>query len=450
MVLVERYPTLGGVCLNVGCIPSQGAAARGRGDGRGRRHFADLGVTFGEPQGRPRQAARAQGQGGRQAHRRPGRDGQDAQGRRCVHRQSASSPTRTTSTVTTARRQDADDRASSSAIIAAGSQAVKLPFLPGRPARRRLAPARCELRQRARRSMLVIGGGIIGLEMGTVYSTLGARLDVVEMLDGLMLGADRDLVKVWQKMNAPRFDKHHAEDQDRRRRGHEGRHPGHVRGRGRARRAQALRPGAAGRRPHAQWQEDRRRQGRRRSSASAASSRSTRRCAPMCRTSSPSATSSASRCWRTRRCTRRMWRPRSPPGQQGALRCARDPGVAYTDPEVAWVGLTEDEAKAQGIEGQEGPVPVDGLRPRDRQRPRRRLHQAAVRRGDAPHPRRRHRRHPRRRHDRRGRAGHRDGRRRGRHRQDHPPAPDAGRDRSAWPPRPVEGVCTDLPPQKKK
>src|SRR5512134_1901651 len=54
--------------------------------------------------------------------------------------------------------------------------------------------------------MLVVGGGIIGLEMATVYSTLGARVDVVEMLDGLMQGADRDLVKVWQKMNAPRFD----------------------------------------------------------------------------------------------------------------------------------------------------------------------------------------------------------------------------------------------------
>jgi dihydrolipoamide dehydrogenase len=54
--------------------------------------------------------------------------------------------------------------------------------------------------------MLIVGGGIIGLEMATVYSTLGARLDVVEMLDGLMLGADRDLVKVWQKLNAPRFD----------------------------------------------------------------------------------------------------------------------------------------------------------------------------------------------------------------------------------------------------
>ena len=55
--------------------------------------------------------------------------------------------------------------------------------------------------------MLVVGGGIIGLEMGTVYSTLGARLDVVEMMDGLMLGADRDLVRVWEKMNKPRFDR---------------------------------------------------------------------------------------------------------------------------------------------------------------------------------------------------------------------------------------------------
>jgi dihydrolipoamide dehydrogenase len=54
--------------------------------------------------------------------------------------------------------------------------------------------------------MLVVGGGIIGLEMATVYSTLGTRVDVVEMLDGLMQGADRDLVKVWEKFNAPRFD----------------------------------------------------------------------------------------------------------------------------------------------------------------------------------------------------------------------------------------------------
>ena len=58
--------------------------------------------------------------------------------------------------------------------------------------------------------MLVIGGGIIGLEMGTVYSTLGTRLDVVEMLDGLMLGADRDLVAVWQKIQREALRQHHA------------------------------------------------------------------------------------------------------------------------------------------------------------------------------------------------------------------------------------------------
>jgi dihydrolipoyl dehydrogenase len=52
-----------------------------------------------------------------------------------------------------------------------------------------------------------VGGGIIGLEMANVYSSLGTRIDVVEMLDGVMLGADRDLVKVWEKKNAARFDK---------------------------------------------------------------------------------------------------------------------------------------------------------------------------------------------------------------------------------------------------
>ncbi|HEY2135421.1 MAG TPA: NAD(P)/FAD-dependent oxidoreductase, partial [Xanthobacteraceae bacterium] len=91
------------------------------------------------------------------------------------------------------------------AIIAAGSEAVKLPFMPKDDRRVVTSTGALELPSRPKR-MLIVGGGIIGLEMATVYSTLGARLDVVEMLDGLMLGADRDLVKVWQKLNAPRFD----------------------------------------------------------------------------------------------------------------------------------------------------------------------------------------------------------------------------------------------------
>src|SRR5258706_39823 len=90
------------------------------------------------------------------------------------------------------------------AIIAAGSQSAKLPFLSEAP-RSVDSSGALELRSKPKR-LLVIGGGIIGLEMGTVYSTLGARLDVVEMLDGLMAGADRDLVKVWQTFNARRFD----------------------------------------------------------------------------------------------------------------------------------------------------------------------------------------------------------------------------------------------------
>ena len=91
------------------------------------------------------------------------------------------------------------------AIIAAGSQSVKLPFVPEDP---RIVDSTGALELRSvPKKMLVIGGGIIGLEMATVYSTLGARIDVVEMLDGLMAGPDRDLVNVWQKYNAKRFDK---------------------------------------------------------------------------------------------------------------------------------------------------------------------------------------------------------------------------------------------------
>jgi dihydrolipoamide dehydrogenase len=81
---------------------------------------------------------------------------------------------------------------------------VLLPFIPDDP---RVVDSTGALELRfLPKKMLVIGGGIIGLEMATVYSTLGARVDVVEMLDVLMQGPDRDLVKVWEKQNARRFD----------------------------------------------------------------------------------------------------------------------------------------------------------------------------------------------------------------------------------------------------
>jgi dihydrolipoamide dehydrogenase len=200
-VLVERYATLGGVCLNVGCIPSKALL-----------HVAAVideaaamsahGVSFGKPKididqlrgwkekvvgkmtvglagmAKARKVTVVQGNGqfvGPHHLEVTGADGAKK---------------------TVAFKQ---------AIIAAGSSVVNLPFVPEDP-RIVDSTGALELREVPKR-MLVIGGGIIGLEMATVYSTLGTRIDVVEMMDGLMQGADRDLVKVWQKFNEKRFDK---------------------------------------------------------------------------------------------------------------------------------------------------------------------------------------------------------------------------------------------------
>lgn len=208
VVLVERYATLGGVCLNVGCIPSKAllhvAAVMDE-----VKHFDSLGVSFGEPKldinklrthkekvvgkltggltamAKMRKVTTVRGVGEfvganhLQVEETAGAEGQEKTGKK-------------------------QTIAFKNCIIAAGSQAVRLPFMPNDP---RVVDSTGALAlKEVPKRMLILGGGIIGLEMGTVYSTLGARLDVVEMMDGLMQGADRDLVKVWQKMNAPRFD----------------------------------------------------------------------------------------------------------------------------------------------------------------------------------------------------------------------------------------------------
>jgi dihydrolipoamide dehydrogenase len=206
-VLVERYAALGGVCLNVGCIPSKAllhvAAVMDEA-----AHFADLGVSFGKPavdlaklrahktkvvgkltgglaaMAKARKVSVVRGYGHfldphhLEVEATQG-DGQDKTGQKTVVR-------------------------FKHAIVAAGSMPVRLPFVPEDP---RIVDSTGALTLPAiPKRMLVIGGGIIGLEMATVYSTLGTRIEVVEMLDGLMQGADRDLVNVWRKFNAARFD----------------------------------------------------------------------------------------------------------------------------------------------------------------------------------------------------------------------------------------------------
>jgi len=194
-VLVERYPVLGGVCLNVGCIPSK-ALLHTTAVMDAARSLADHGVAFGEPKV---DLAKLRTFKDKVVGKLTGGLGSMAKLRKVTVLTGVGSfvdPHHLSVNGKNVRFQ--------SAIIAAGSQPAKLPFLPDDP-RIFDSTGALELKSVPKR-MLVIGGGIIGLEMGTVYSTLGTRLDVVEMMDGLMLGADRDLVSVWQKFNAKRFD----------------------------------------------------------------------------------------------------------------------------------------------------------------------------------------------------------------------------------------------------
>ena len=201
VVLVERHATLGGVCLNVGCIPSKAllhvAAVIDE-----VKHFDALGVSFGKPSV---DLAKLKAHKEKVVGKLTGGLAAMARMRKVTVVQGSALFAGPFHLTVALAKGGTQVIAFKRAIIAAGSEAVKLPFMPNDDPRVVTSTGALELRQSPKR-MLVIGGGIIGLEMGTVYSTLGARLDVVEMLDGLMQGADRDLVKVWQKMNAPRFD----------------------------------------------------------------------------------------------------------------------------------------------------------------------------------------------------------------------------------------------------
>ncbi|TAG25688.1 MAG: dihydrolipoyl dehydrogenase [Burkholderiales bacterium] len=207
VVIVERYAQLGGVCLNVGCIPSKAllhvAAVMDEVS-----HMADLGVEFGAPKlnidklrtHKEKVIGKLTGGLAAMAKMRKVTTVRGYGAFVGSHHVQVEETSGTAQEKTGAKKVIQFKHC----IIAAGSQAVRLPFLPDDP---RIVDSTGALGLASvPKKMLIVGGGIIGLEMGTVYSTLGARLDVVEMMDGLMQGADRDLVKVWEKMNKGRFD----------------------------------------------------------------------------------------------------------------------------------------------------------------------------------------------------------------------------------------------------
>jgi dihydrolipoamide dehydrogenase len=199
-VLVERHATLGGVCLNVGCIPSKAllhvAAVI---DEAGA--LAAHGVNYGAPQvDRESLASWKQKVVGKLT------TGLAAMAKmRKVTVLRGEGRFIDAQHLTVQGENERTTVAFGQAIIATGSRAVTLPFLPEDP--RIVTSTGALALDSVPKRMLVIGGGIIGLELATVYAALGSSIDVVEMQDGLMAGADRDLVKVWEKHNAKRFDR---------------------------------------------------------------------------------------------------------------------------------------------------------------------------------------------------------------------------------------------------
>jgi dihydrolipoamide dehydrogenase len=341
-ILVDRWAALGGVCLNVGCIPSKAllhtafiidaAAAMGK-----------HGITFSAPKIDLKKLAAY-------------KDGVVAKltgGLASMAKARKVTTLRGTGTFVDAHHLKVvfDDGREEivrfeTAIIAAGSEAVALPFMPSDP---RIVDSTGALELRTiPDKMLVIGGGIIGLEMATVYSTLGARLDVVELLDTLMTGADRDLVNVWQKVNARRFDKAMLKTKVV---GAEAKPDGiYVTFEGADAPAEPQRYGmvlvAVGRRPN----------GKAIGASNAGVEVSERGFVPVdkqMRTNIPHIFAIGDIADEPMLAHKAVHQghvaAENAAGKKSFFDARQIPSVAYTDPEIAWAGLTETEAKARGI-----------------------------------------------------------------------------------------------------
>ena len=322
-------------------------------------HFADIGVSFGEPK---IDLDKLRAHKDKVVGKLTGGLAGMAKARKVtVVRGYGSSSTPTTSrsrrrpaTAGQDRRQAG--RALRAGIIAAGSAAVQPAVHPEDP---RIVDSTGALELRhVPKKLLVIGGGIIGLEMATVYSTLGSRIDVVEMLDGLMPGADRDLVKVWQKLNAKRFDKIMlktktvaVEAQARRHRRSSSKASG-APARAAASTTWCCRPWAARRTASKIGAEK---------AGVAVNERGFIPVDSQMRTNVPHIFAIGDIIGQPMLAHKAVHEAHvaaeAAAGEKSHFDARVIPSVAYTDPEVAWVGLTEDEAKAQGIKLKKGQFP---------------------------------------------------------------------------------------------
>jgi dihydrolipoamide dehydrogenase len=357
VILVERYPTLGGVCLNVGCIPSKAllhtAAVMDEA-----KTMSKHGISFGDPVIDIDQL-RAYKDGvigkltGGLAGMAKARKVKVVRG---LGRFMDANHVEVN--LTAGPSQEASGQKEvirfQKAIIAAGSQPIKLPFLPDDP--RVVDSTGALLLKSIPKRMLVIGGGIIGLEMATVYSALGSKIDIAEMLDGLMAGADRDLEKVWEKHNAGRFDKVMLKTRAAKA---EAKADGiHVTFEGDAAPAQPqvydLVLVAVGRSPNGKKIDAG-------NAGVAVDDRGFIAVDQQMRTNVPHIFAIGDIVGQPMLAHKAVHEghvaAEAAAGQKSFFDAKQIPSVAYTDPEVAWAGLTEEQCKAQGIAYEKGLFP---------------------------------------------------------------------------------------------
>jgi dihydrolipoamide dehydrogenase len=356
-IIIERYAQLGGVCLNVGCIPSKAllhvAAVTDEAAA-----LAEHGITFGKPK---IDLDKLRGWKDKVVGKLTGGLAGMAKMRkvevvRGVGQFLDANHIEVEITSGTAQTKTGEKKVIKfqKAIIAAGSQVVRLPFIPTDP---RIVDSTGALAlKEIPKKMLVIGGGIIGLEMGTVYSTLGTRLDVVEMMDGLMQGADRDLVKVWQKFNAHRFDNIMLKTKTV---GVEAKPDGiYVKFEGESAPKEPVRYDmvlmSVGRAPNGKKiNADK--------AGVAVTDRGFIETDKQMRTNVPNIFAIGDVVGQPMLAHKAVHEghvaAEAAAGQKSFFDARVIPSVAYTDPEVAWVGVTEDEAKAKGMKIQKSTFP---------------------------------------------------------------------------------------------
>ena len=356
-VIIERYAQLGGVCLNVGCIPSK-ALLHVAAIADETAALAEHGISFGKPK---IDLDKLRGWKDKVVGKLTGGLASMAKMRkvevvRGVGQFLDANHIEVEITTGSSRQKSGEKKVVrfQKCIIAAGSQVVRLPFVPDDP-RIVDSTGALELKEIPKK-MLVIGGGIIGLEMGTVYSTLGTRLDVVEMLDGLMQGADRDLVKVWLKMNEKRFDNIMLKTKTV---GVEAKKDGiYVTFEGDAAPKEAKRYDmvlmSVGRAPNGK------KLGADKAGV-AVTERGFIETDKQMRTNVPHIFAIGDVVGQPMLAHKAVHEghvaAEAAAGQKSFFDARVIPSVAYTDPEVAWVGVTEDEAKARGLKIQKSVFP---------------------------------------------------------------------------------------------